>query len=502
MRVGYVRVSTDQAHQLTSVERQVATFKTMGCDLILVERESGRYENRPEYQKLINKIRLGEVREVIASRCDRLNRNSFEMRYFYNLCMELGVAWTFTDEPELNSSSPWGVEMRGQKAYEAQQESERLGRRQEKAYVHAENYGKAIARTELLGYVITPQRQYKIDFLLPSSSNLIGFFEGKPYARGEIARVLIDLYLNHRSLRQALRHWKDDFLRCMDTSIGDQKVVGQLLKFAGTSLQEWLRNPVLRGHTAYGKYRKVLHGDKLERKKYVALPPHEWRIQWNTHPDQALISDSEWNAIEKILETNQSLGRAIAQSRRKPETPISLSTILRCKHCQLRFVCSSTVQKGKFYRYYYCCGRKEFHCKSAGIGEVTLVAEIINAIIPKAKQMVAMIEQAKTGVIAVNPDQLALLQHEAQEAEKKYQLTGIREFQSLAQQLNLRIAQIEASRAKEVESLQHSVTLLRGLQNRNYWESLPPADLHRYLRGLVKDCWIDSGRVVEIDLDL
>lgn len=75
MRVGYVRVFTDQAHQSTSVERQLATFEAMGCDLILVERESGRYDDRLKYQQLIEMIKLGEVTEVVASRSDRLNQS-------------------------------------------------------------------------------------------------------------------------------------------------------------------------------------------------------------------------------------------------------------------------------------------------------------------------------------------------------------------------------------------------------------------------------------------
>jgi DNA invertase Pin-like site-specific DNA recombinase len=90
--IGYVRVSTDGKHQDTSVERQIFFYEQKEVDLILVERESGRTDDHPLYQELIRLISLGRVREVIASRNDRLNRNSVEMNFFYNLCTDVGTA--------------------------------------------------------------------------------------------------------------------------------------------------------------------------------------------------------------------------------------------------------------------------------------------------------------------------------------------------------------------------------------------------------------------------
>lgn len=500
MRVSYRRVSTDQKHQATSLERQEATFIALGCDLHLEERESGTNADRPVYQQLIKMIKLGEVSEVIASRSDRLNRNQHEMRYFYNLCIELGVAWKFTDEPELSSSSPWGVELRSQKAYEAQLESERIARRQERYYVYAEDSGKAIARNKTLGYRITKARKYEIDFALPDGSNVIGYLGEKIYASGELARALIDLFLQQQTLRQALKIWKLDILGRLNTTSYGESEVARLLRFAPHSMREWLGNPVLRGHTAYGKFQKTLYGEKLDKKRYVAAKPYEWRIKWNTHPDQILLSEAEWRSIERVLEANKTQGLAIAKARINSDIPVSLSTILRCRHCGLRFVCVSTKQKGKFYRYYYCCGRKEFHCQQKGISEKVLVQEIIQAIVDKAQQIVALLQSSKAGTITIDNAQLSVLQAESIEADRKYRITGMKEFLTLHQQLKMRAEQIEANRSKEVAQAEKNFRLLVGLASPEYWASLPPIDLHRYLRGLVKDCWIQDARVVGIDL--
>jgi DNA invertase Pin-like site-specific DNA recombinase len=346
----------------------------------LVERESGRTdESRPLYQELIRLISLGRVREVIASRNDRLNRNSVEMNFFYNLCTDVGTAWTYTDEPEISSNSPWGAELRSQKAYEAQQESERLGRRQERAYFYAEEAGKAIARTQTMGYRINKARDYEIDLIKPDYSNAVGSYKGNPVATGELARMLIDLFFERQTARQALKRWKQDILEFLDLSIvGNVALCDRLLKLSGSFFCDWIRNPVLRGHIAYGKYKKILYGDKLDKKRYSSLPEHEWRIQWNTHPDQALISESEYQTIKKILDQNTQYGYAIAKQKLTENEPASLSSILRCKLCGLRCLATSTLKKGVRYRYYYCQGKKDFYCKSKSITEKQLVPQIID----------------------------------------------------------------------------------------------------------------------------
>jgi|GEM_PF-5650836 len=506
MRVAYVRVSTDQLHQVTSVERQRTIFKQMGCDLILEEYETGTNTLRPQYQKLIKMITMGEVQEVVAARSDRLNRNKEDMQYFYDLCLELGVAWTFTDEPELNSTSTFADDLRTQKAYEAQMESERIGRRQKRYYAYAESSGNAIARVKTLGYRII-KRKYEIDNVLPDLSNVIGNLDGKPVARGEIARRLIEFYLEHKTLRYALKHWKD-YLAQLDTTTGNPSEVNRLMRFASNSFQEWLRNPVLRGHTAYGKNKKTLFDEnlqKLDEKKYAKLPPHEWRIQFNTHPDQALMTDAEWVTIEKLLDTNKTQGYAIAKSRAKPGTPASLSPILRCRDCNLTFRSVSSTFKSPlktiFYRYYYCCGKNNHHCNSRNLKEPELVQQIIDAIFPKAQELADAILRGKSGVTAT-PDQIKFLQQEAEEADRKYQLSGMTEFRDMHKKLLARIALIEATRAKEVMAVEQNAKLLTALASLDYWQSLTPLELHQDLRDIVKDCWIQNGRVVDVTLAL
>ncbi|MGL5872541.1 MAG: recombinase family protein [Xenococcaceae cyanobacterium] len=501
-KVAYARVSTDQSHQYTSIERQVETYERYNPDIILVERESATHTDRPLYQFLIRNITIGKVSEVITSRSDRLNRDQTEMRFFYTLCTELGVAWTFTDEPELNSNSPWAIELRSQKAFESQQESERMGRRISRSYVFAEEKGIPISRNIPLGYRRGKDKKFELDNLLDDRSNLIGFYNSNPVAIVDLARILIDLYLEHQAATKALKLWKEVLRSVIDkTELGETKIE-RYLKFASNSVIEWSINPILRGHTAYGIHKKVFYGEKLDRKRYKRLKPHEWRINYNTHPDQALITDFEWRAIEKIIKTNENIGHRIAQARIAPGEPQSLSSFLRCEKCQLAYSRTSTYEKGKRYYYYYCNGRSKFSCKSKGISESQLRKGILEKITAQANGLIDLLLKSSEGQTpSVSSERLELLKTEAEEALKKYNLTNLPEYLNLHQQLNYQVKNIESNLQKELEQVQDKTQLLKAFSNPNYWNELDLIDLHRYLKAIIRICWISGKEIVSLELD-
>jgi hypothetical protein len=115
-----------------------------------------------------------------------------------------------------------------------------------------------------------------------------------------------------------------------------------------SSLTVWLRNPVLRGHTRYDTL--VSKGlDSAGRKAYSGRKPlKDMLVARDTHPDQALMSDSEAEAIEAILAGNQKIGAWGTQSNRYP-----LSGLIRCADCGGRCKSKSTrvLANGDFHRY-------------------------------------------------------------------------------------------------------------------------------------------------------
>ena len=72
---GYVRVST----QVQNEARQLAAMREFGVEEenIVIEKQSGRDFNRPQYQKLVDSLRPGDV--LVIKSIDRLGRNYTEI---------------------------------------------------------------------------------------------------------------------------------------------------------------------------------------------------------------------------------------------------------------------------------------------------------------------------------------------------------------------------------------------------------------------------------------
>ncbi|MDC0763510.1 recombinase family protein [Brevibacillus sp. AG] len=73
MRFGYARVSTvDQ-----NLDSQIDALKVAGCDEIYQEKMSGKRDDRPELNRLLDKLREGDV--LIVYKLDRLGRSTFKL---------------------------------------------------------------------------------------------------------------------------------------------------------------------------------------------------------------------------------------------------------------------------------------------------------------------------------------------------------------------------------------------------------------------------------------
>ncbi len=69
MIYGYVRVSTREQNE----ERQLIAMRDFGVDRILTDKQSGKDFDRPQYQKLLRKLKKDDV--LVIKSIDRLGRN-------------------------------------------------------------------------------------------------------------------------------------------------------------------------------------------------------------------------------------------------------------------------------------------------------------------------------------------------------------------------------------------------------------------------------------------
>ena len=98
MVYGYVRVSTREQNE----ERQLIAMREFGVDRIFTDKQSGKDFDRPEYQKLMRKIRPGDV--LVVKSLDRFGRNYDEiLDQWRNITKAKQVAIVVLDMPMLDT---------------------------------------------------------------------------------------------------------------------------------------------------------------------------------------------------------------------------------------------------------------------------------------------------------------------------------------------------------------------------------------------------------------
>ncbi len=98
MEYGYIRVSTKEQNE----DRQVIALREYGVDKIYMDKQSGKDFNRPNYQKLIRKMKSGDT--LVIKSIDRLGRNYDEILEQWRIITKEKQAYIVVlDMPLLNT---------------------------------------------------------------------------------------------------------------------------------------------------------------------------------------------------------------------------------------------------------------------------------------------------------------------------------------------------------------------------------------------------------------
>lgn len=145
---GYVRVSTKEQNEA----RQVIAIREFGVDEqnIFVEKQSGKDFNRPQYKRLLRKLKAGDT--LVIKSIDRLGRNYDEIiEQWRIITKEKQAAIVVLDMPLLDTRQ--GRDLTGTLiadivlqllSYVAQTEREFIRRRQAEGIAAAEKTGCAV----------------------------------------------------------------------------------------------------------------------------------------------------------------------------------------------------------------------------------------------------------------------------------------------------------------------------------------------------------------------
>lgn len=102
MKIGYARVSTKDQN----LERQLDELTTAGCEKIFQEKISGTKRNRPEFDKMIDQLRQGDL--VIVSELTRISRSTKDLVEIVELFKSKGVELKSIKEAWIDTTTAQG----------------------------------------------------------------------------------------------------------------------------------------------------------------------------------------------------------------------------------------------------------------------------------------------------------------------------------------------------------------------------------------------------------
>jgi DNA invertase Pin-like site-specific DNA recombinase len=482
--VGYSRVSRAEQAEGQSLEQQTARLVKAGCTEVIEEIGSGRKDQRPEFNKLIEACRRGEIHCVVATRLDRISRSLKTAIGFVELLDSLGVELKILDD-SFNFATAGGKLQAGMLSLLSQFESDRLEERVRHGWQHLRDSARAI--NPPFGYCIQDDK-FKLDY-----KPFLCLLENKQeLTKAEIAQDILKIFFKAKSLRGTIKviNRKYGIERYQHGNKKGQIARG-LFRWSPSGLSHWLKSPVLAGHTCY-----------LRVKNGQRQPKDNWEIIYNTHPTETLITAEQAADIEAILVKNKRDMRSPFPSRKS-----ALSGLVYCAKC--RGNCHLQLgSRGKTpgYNFYYQCKNSTFKaCSSKQCVRIEKIEQaVINALV-KFRDAVPFEVQAQR--IKENPNQIKW-QSLWEERNQLYKMNSSNPaIQNAIRQLDAQIQELEAImdyENRETLELEEFLDLVEKLQiNCNTDEPfLFSIDCKEVLHKLIKQVWIEEGTVKSVELNL
>lgn len=393
--IGYARVSSrEQAIDSNALTQQIERLKDAGAEQVFFDVESGTKDARPGLMKLVTLARQGVVSKLICTRLDRLGRSR---KTTYDLVCDLfeqhQIEIDFLDDPAIRLNNVGGGLVLAIMAEFAKMETDRLKERVKHGIEYRRKQGWAPPCAPW-GYIVVGHK-YQLDhrpFLCLLEERPINYqqlsqidettWQSNPellagYTKSQVCRDVINTFLRLRRVRPTQKYMAQRYgftsspvhpHQSKGSNRGGEK------SWSNTGLKLWLVNPVLQGHTVYG--RTTGSGGK------VKIPESEWQFLRNTHPEQRLISDAEADEIRNIF-------RLIGATRGNAAGPKSMATpltgLIFCAVCKTKAILK-TVNR-KTHRY-YGCRNTGIGCSCKGNTNVQLIEQrLVDEIVRRAQEI-------------------------------------------------------------------------------------------------------------------
>lgn len=371
--IGYARVSKkEQAENSHALEQQQNRLRMAGAEEILTDVVSGRKDDRDQFQHLMELVRQKKIEKVIVTRIDRLGRSLPSVVKAFRDFRESGVILQVLDG-SVDLSTVGGRAQANIMAALAEMESEMISDRSQHGWEYLRQ--RRVAMNPPFGYKKVEDRHE-----LDKTPLLCVLSTREELSKAQIARDLVEIFLEKQSLRQTIRYFNQKYgiqkfeqSRSVRAGFEDKGVFQR----STSGLSKWLISPVLRGHLIY-------FADDPDRKV----------IHYDTHPEHRLITDEEFKAIEEILGINR---ERKGFGYRAPVYP--LSGLVKCAVCGGTCYASKAGKgidrRKRDYGYYYCQNASVGSCPQKNYVRMDWVEEQVKKrLLAKAEEISHMIDYA------------------------------------------------------------------------------------------------------------
>ena len=306
----YARVSTGTDAQLHSIETQLPLIqeeaKAQGCPnpRTYIDVQTGKDQNRPQYQRLMADCKAGLLSAVIVTRLDRLQRDRRGKAEVIDYFAQPGTPNLITLVPRIDLSS---AHLRGIAAIIGELgviEVEQLSERVKAGHDRRRRERKVFGPKPPFGYQKTAE----------------GYLEPDP-VEWPIAKAAVERFLKDP-------HWTP-LLSWFEAEHG--------IRWANNyAIRRWMLNPALAGGRGYGTSKQVPDPETGVVRKIRRGPGDFETIYWETdegEPFQTpLLSFEELVLVKAVCTANATQQtRQISNSAKK--SPHVLTGLVRCADC-------------------------------------------------------------------------------------------------------------------------------------------------------------------------
>ncbi|MDU7214547.1 recombinase family protein [Clostridium sp.] len=308
-------------------------------NIFIDEGFSGKNENRPQYQLMMEKIKKKEIDSIVIYQLNRLGRNARDIHNTMQLCDDLGVI-IYSATEGFDSSTSFGRAVIGILASLAQLEREQLAERVKDNMYTLAKMGRWLGGQSPLGF--DGSREYYIDETGKERS--ITKLK-KNEEELKLVKLLYDKYLEEKSLSQ----------------VGKWALINHLTGKNGGNLNKNAINVILQNPVYVKSSKEVFEYLSNEGYEVCGEPNGNGLLRYGkddepivaTAKHKGVIPSDQWIEVQKILKDN-----AYKAPRMGKTNTALLTGLLRCKCGSTMRISYGQKRKDGTKPFYYICNMK------------------------------------------------------------------------------------------------------------------------------------------------